>query len=275
MKKLILFLCCVLLVAGASAQGVKDFVSKNYPRSMPPRLVNDFAHVLTPEQVRSLEEKLLTYADSTTTQIAVITIPSLGDYEVSEVALQFLRQWGVGNKEKDNGIVVLAAIEDRKINIQTGYGMEGAVPDITAKSIIDHDIVPAFKEGNYYRGFDGATTSLIKAAAGEYKAPEGYSARERSSGRGGGGFPIGIIIFIIIIILFSRGGGGGRGGGYMSRRGYRGGSLGGSILGGMLGGALGGGGGFGGGGGGFGGGGGGFGGFGGGSGGGGGASGSW
>ncbi|RYZ22818.1 MAG: TPM domain-containing protein, partial [Chitinophagaceae bacterium] len=203
MKKLILFLCCVLLVAGASAQGVKDFVAKTYPRSAPPRLVNDFAKVLTPEQVRSLEEKLLTYADSTTTQIAVITVPSLGDYEISEVALQFLRQWGVGNAEKDNGIVVLAAINDRKINIQTGYGMEGSVPDITAKTIIDHDILPAFKEGNYYRGFDLATTSLFQAASGEYKAPDGYSARERGGGGGGGSrFPIGIIIFIIIIILF-------------------------------------------------------------------------
>jgi uncharacterized protein len=272
MKKLALFLC-LLLAAGLSyGQTVENFVKQKYPRTAPPRLVNDYANILTPEQERALEEKLLTYADSTTTQIALITLPTLDDLPIEEVALQFLRQWGVGNKEKDNGVVVLVSMQDHKIRIENGYGMEGALPDMVVQSIIDNDITPAFKEEQYYRGFDNATTSLIKAAAGEYKAPAGYSAREKSSGGGGGGIGIGKIILVIIVLVFLFGrGGGGRGGGYMSRRGYRGGFFPPIFFPGSLGG---GGGGFGGGGGGgFGGGG--FGGFGGGSGGGGGASGSW
>lgn len=268
MKKLLLLL---LLLASffAYSQSVSDFVSKNFPKPNPQRLVNDFARVLTPEQVQALENKLVSYDDSTSSQIAVVLIPSTQDLPVEDVALQILRQWGVGG-QKDNGVVVLASTEDRKIRIEVGYGLEGAVPDITSKNIIEHDIVPAFREGNYYRGLDAATTSIIQAAAGEYQAPAGYADRGE---RGGKGISFGkiLIAFIILwIVLGMFGGGGGRGGGFMSRRGYRG--FGGPVI---FPGSFGGGWGSGGGGGWSGGGGGGFGGFGGGSGGGGGASGSW
>jgi uncharacterized protein len=238
------------------------------PRPTPPRLVNDLADVLTPEQEQTLEHKLVTYNDSTSNQIAIVSINSLGDYPIEDVALGILRQWGVGNKQKNNGIVILIAKQDRKVWIATGYGLEGAVPDITAQSIIDNDMLPQFREGNYYRGLDAATTSIIKAAAGEYKAPEGYAER---GNRRGGGLGIGKIVLaiIIIFILLSVFGGGGGGGGFMSRRGYRG--FGGPVFfPGSFGGSSGGGGWSGGGDGG-----GGFGGFGGGSGGGGGAGGSW
>lgn len=256
------FLLCLSLTV--FAQSINRVVPA---RPNPPRLVNDFADVLTPEQEAELEKKLVAYDDSTSTQIVVVTMQSLQDFPIEDVALQILRTWGVGNKEKDNGLVLLAAIEDRKINIQTGYGMEGVVPDAIARTIIEDDIIPAFRTGNFYRGFDDATTSIFKAAAGEYKAPPGYNQRGRKSS--GGGFSriiVGIVVLIILLSMF--GGGGGRGGGFMSRRGYRG--FGGPIIfpGGFGGGGFGGGSG-----GGFGGGG--FGGFGGGSGGGGGASGSW
>ena len=262
MKKLALIIALLLSVC-AFAQ-----IDKVIPaRPNPPHLVNDLANVLTPEQEQALENKLVAYDDSTSTQIVLVTIKSLSDYPIEDVALQILRRWGVGNKEKDNGIVVLASIDDRKIRIETGYGMEGAVPDAISRNIIENDIVPNFKVENYYRGFDNATTSIMEAAAGEYKAPAGYADRGRK-GKGGislGKIIIGFVIIWIIMGLF--GGGGGRGGGFMSRRGYRGfgggpvffpGSFGGGSRGG-----------------GFGGGGGGFGGFGGGGGGGGGASGSW
>ena len=167
--------------------------------------------------------------------------------------------------------MILAAINDHKVYIATGYGREGSVPDITAKQIIDNEILPNFRANNYYRGFDLAADAIIKASHGEYKAPEGYNQRKQKGS--GGGSVLGVILFIIIIVvLASRGGGGGRGGGLMSRSGVLP-----FILGSMIGSAgRGGGWSGGGGGGGFGGGGGGgFGGFGGGSGGGGGAGGSW
>lgn len=263
--KRILLIISLLLSLCALSQGINKVVPA---RPSPPRLVNDLADVLTPLEEQALEQKLVAYDDSTSNQIAVVTMQTTGDYPIEDVALQILRTWGVGNKEKDNGIVILAAIKDRKIWISTGYGMEGAVPDITAKNIIENDILPRFREGSYYRGLDAGTTSLIKAAAGEYTAPEGYADR----GRRGGGFSLGKLILGIIILWVLLGifGGRGGGGGMMSRRGYRrwgGGPI--IIPGGWGGGGWSGGGGFGGGGGG------GFGGFGGGGGGGGGAGGNW
>ena len=236
-------------------------------------LVIDYTNTLTPDQKDRLNRKLIAYDDSTSNQIAVVIIPSLKGfpdssltYPIEDIALRILREWGVGGQEKkDNGIVVLVAKNDRQVRVETGYGLEGAIPDMIAASVIDDYIVPGFKAGDYYRGLDDGTNTLIQAAAGEYTAPEGY--RDKNDGKGIG---MGKIILILVVLFFLFGGMGknrGGGGGMMSRRGYRG-WLGPTFPGGWTGG---GGGGWSGGGGG----GGGFGGFGGGSGGGGGASGSW
>ncbi|MGX5818764.1 TPM domain-containing protein [Chitinophaga lutea] len=242
------------------------------PRPNPPRLVNDFAGVLVQSEVEALERKLVAYDDSTSTQIAIVLVNTTGNYDISEVSFKILRDWGIGSKEKNNGVLILAAIQDRRIRIETGYGMEGAVPDAVAFGIINEVIKPNFRDGHYYTGLDEAVDKIISAAAGEYKGVP----RSRKGPSGGNILGI-VIIIIILVFLLGRGGGGGRGGGRVISR--RGDSVFGGILGGMIGSSLGGGGsrGWGGGGGGWGGssGGGGFGGFGGGSGIGGGASGSW
>jgi uncharacterized protein len=264
MSKLKILLASVLLFVSFLT------VAQNIPaRPSPPRLVNDFAGVLSPQEEQQLERELVAYDDSTSNQIAIVLINTLEDYPIEEYALKLFREWGVGNKNNNNGIVILAAIKDRKIKIEVGYGLEGAIPDITAGHIIDQDIKPNFRSEDYYQGLSQAAHSLIKAAAGEYKAPANY----RKKKGGGSVLPFGFLVFIIILIaIFGGRGGRGGGGGYMSRRGS--GWLGPFILGNMLGGS--GSSGWGGGGGGWsGGGGGGFGGFGGGSSGGGGASGSW
>jgi uncharacterized protein len=236
------------------------------PPPNPPHLVNDLAHVLTADQISNLEAKLVAYDDSTSIQIVVVTVQTTGDYAIEDYALKILRDWKVGNKNTNNGLVILAAIQDHKVYIATGYGMEGSIPDITAKEIVDNEIVPSFRDNaNYYRGFDLGTDAIIKASRGEYKAPEGYAQRGRR-GVGSGGSILGLILFVVIIIVLASRGGGRGGGGLMSRSGVLPFILG-SMIGGMGRGD--------GGGGGFGGGGGGFGGFGGGSGGGGGAGGSW
>jgi uncharacterized protein len=258
----VVLLFCTLTV---SAQ------SRVLPKPNPPRLVNDAAQLLTPDQIASLEAKLVAYDDTTSNQIAVVLVKTLNGLEPNDYATELGRLWGVGGKEFNNGIVILISTgndgqEKRKVYIATGYGMEGAIPDIIAKRIVDREMIPNLQAGNYYRALDEATDALIKAAAGEYKAPEGY----RNRGEGEGGIPLGLIIFIIIMVIIfaSRGGGGRGGGGMLSRRGYRGWNSGPPIFfpGGFGGG---GGGGFGGGGGG------GFGGFGGGGFGGGGAGGDW
>jgi uncharacterized protein len=261
MKKIsqIVVLFLGLLVAGVKTHAQDVPVP---PKPNPPTRVNDFAHVMTQDQVATLERKLVAFNDSTTSDIVIVTEPTIGDASIEDFALGILRAWGVGDKKNNNGIVILADIKAHKVYIAVGYGLEGAIPDVTAKAIIDNEIVPNFRGGdrdNYYRGFDAATDALIRAAAGQYQAPEGYNQQRHGRGAGNG---IGLVIFIIIIIIiiFSRRGGGGGGSG-----------LGGFLLGTMVGRGLGGGGGWGGGGGGgFGGGG-----FGGGSGGGGGAGGGW
>ena len=141
------------------------------PKPNPARLVNDVAHVMTADQVNSLEQKLVAYDDSTSLQIVVVTVESTNDYAIDDYALKILRDWGVGNKKTNNCLVILAAIKDRKVFIATGYGMEGSVPDITARQIIENEITPAFKLGDYYTGFNNASDAIIKASQGEYKAP--------------------------------------------------------------------------------------------------------
>lgn len=251
MKRLRCFFLCVmvLLTGRLAAQQIQ-------PKPDPPRLVNDFAGVMVQSEVDALEHKLVAYSDSTSNQVLVVTVNTVGDYDISDVALKYLRDWGVGVKGRDNGLVILVAKDDHKVWIATGYGLEGAIPDVIAHRIIEAAMLPNFKEGHYYAGLDAAADLIFKAAAGEYKGIP------RKSGGGGISPIIIIIIVIIVIILFSRGSGGG---GTYSRRGYGGWWI-----------PMGGGGWSSGGGGGFGGGGGGgFGGFGGGSGGGGGAGGSW
>ncbi|MGZ8538235.1 MAG: TPM domain-containing protein [Flavisolibacter sp.] len=246
-------------------------------RPNPPRLVNDYAEILTPEQEATLERKLIAYDDSTSNQIVIVTMPDLKGLEASDFATELGEKWGVGGSANfDNGIVILVSMgndnEKRKAFVAIGRGLEGAIPDMSAGYIFDELLVPNLREGDYYRAFNLATDALMKAASGEYEAPEGYA--NRGKGSGSGGFKkilVGIIVLIVIMSMMG-GGGGKKGGGYMSRRGSS--WLGPMILGSMLG--RGSSGGFGGGSGGFGGGGGGgFGGFGGGGFGGGGAGGNW
>ncbi|ALI99093.1 TPM domain-containing protein [Rufibacter tibetensis] len=238
------------------------------PRPSPPRLVNDLANILSPEEEQALEQKLVNYGDSTSTQIAVVNITSIGGYDISDYAFRLAEQWGIGQKGKNNGILILTAVNERRVFIATGYGMEGVVPDAIAKRITEYTIKPEYQQGRYYAGLDKGTSFIIDVASGEYKA----DPRQRQ-GEGKGGIPFLWIIIGVLILIFiiSRRGGGGRGG----RGGMR--TLGGPFFPPVIFGDFSGGRGmFGGGGGGFGGGGGGgFGGFGGGSFGGGGAGSSW
>ena len=261
---------CLMIFSICTLQG--QVVPHNLlpPKPNPAKLVNDFADLLTPDEERQLEQKLVAYDDSTSNQVVIVTVKTMRGYEADQYATEIGHFWGVGGQAKyDNGVVILVSdgTEEsgkRRFFIATGYGLEGALPAITTNAIAEEFLVPNLKSNNYFDAFNETTTAIIKAAAGEYKPPDNY--RKRKSGRGGGvaGFIVLIVIIIIIIGANNRGGGGG----FMSRRGYRGfppvifpGGWGGS------------GGGFGGGGGG--GGGGGFGGFGGGGFGGGGSGGSW
>ena len=254
MKKLITLLLFVCFAQLSFAQNI-------LPRPNPPKLVNDVAGVLSPEQREILEQKLVALDDSSSNQIAIVLIPTLDGSPIEEYANKLFREWGIGHKGTNNGVLIIAAINDRKVRIEVGYGLEGAIPDVTASDIYNNLIVPAFRDQNYYRGLDDATTALSKAAVGEYKIKKEKKGKSK-------GKPLFTFLAMLIFILLVVAGGGRGGGGSMSRRGYSDVATG-MLLGSLLGGGRSSGGGFGDSGGG------GFGGFGGGSSGGGGAGGGW
>jgi len=256
MKRSFLFLSLIFSVC---VYAQTDVVPKK--PSLAEGLVLDQTRTLTPEQLVTLREKLLAYDKSTSNQIAIVLIPALKGNSIDDVALKIGRDWGVGQANNDNGVVILIAKDDRKMRIEVGTGLEGAVTDYVSSSIIQNTLRPNFKEDNYYRGLTEAVDEIIKAAEGRYTAPEGYGKKK--------GIKTWQMILAVLIIWMIIGaiGRGGKGGGLVSRRGYRnwGGPIwwGGGLGGGSSGGGW------------SGGGGGGFGGFGGGSFGGGGSSGSW
>jgi uncharacterized protein len=248
------FIVLLLLMPLLAIAQVEDVLPS---KPNPPKIVNDLTgSFLTKTEVDNLENKLKYYNDTTSNQIAIVIIKSLEGYNEMDYAIALGRKWGVGTKDFNNGVVILVSDKDRAVAIATGYGIEGALTDLTSQSIIDNDIIPNFKEGRKYEALDLATDDIIKALAGKYKAPKGYKSRSGGGSDGMGGFKTMMILmvigFVVLSAIFGKGGGGG--GTYVSSGGF---------------------GGWGGGGGGSSSGGGGFGGFGGGSFGGGGASGRW
>lgn len=259
MKKLFSILLPLFCVFFLHAQNMEQII-KTPPN--PPKLVNDYANILTPDQAAALEKKLYQFDDTTSSQVVLVIVKSLEGNDVADAAIELGRSWKVGDKKNNNGVVLLISEKDHKLNISPGYGLEKALPDLVCQQIIQTLIVPNFKGNDYYGGIDHGTDAIIQAIKGEYKAPAGYNKR---SLKGVSLFKILFLIILAIVVLSSLGGGGGRGGSFMSRRGFGpiffgGGGFGGGGWGGGGGGSSGGGG---------------FGGFGGGSFGGGGSSGSW
>jgi uncharacterized protein len=172
----------------------------NFPPK-PSSLVVDYTNTLTREQAGQLEEKLIAFQNSTSNQIAVVIMKTIGDNDVSEYAAKLGEYWGVGQKEKNNGIVILLAMDVRHVGIQIGRGLEGAATDGLTGEIIRKEMVPYFKQGNYYQGIDNAVTALMKITSGEFKADQ-YMQGSGNANRNPPYFLL-IIFFLIIIIAFS------------------------------------------------------------------------
>jgi len=177
----------ILLLLISSVLVAQDFP----PMANPPKLVNDYASILSEAQRNSLEQKLVAFDDSTSTQIAIVIINSTNGYSISNYAVELGEKWGVGRDGKDNGVMMVVAIQDRDIFIATGYGLEGALPDALVKRIIENDIKPAFKQESYFEGLDLASTNLLLLSRGEYK---GEKRKPKS-------FPWIILLVILFFVL--------------------------------------------------------------------------
>ena len=180
-------------------------------RPVPQMLVNDFAGLLTGDEVNILERKLVAFNDSTSTQITIVIIPSLMGYDKSDYAQRLAEKWGIGQKGLNNGVLILVkpkrADSNGEVFIAPGYGLEGVIPDITCGEIVDYEILPAFRNGDYFGGLSNATTTLMSLARGEFSAAEYGRSGKRNKGNGGTGIFF-IIAIIIIIAIISRKSGG-------------------------------------------------------------------
>jgi len=167
-------------------------------RPQPPKIVNDFANILSDAEEQQLEQKLVRFDRETSSQIAVVTLNDLRGYAIDDYAFRLGEKWGIGMAEKDNGILMLISPEKRKVTIATGYGLEGAVPDATAQQIIDNELAPNFKNNDYYKGIVQATSVLFDLTRGEYSA-EQYQEKTGGGKKSNAPYPIGIVFLLIII----------------------------------------------------------------------------
>ncbi len=218
-----------------------------YRESLAPQgNVSDWAGVFTLEQKAALEERIVGLRQTNGAQLAVVALPSLHGGEIDDFATKLFEQWGIGEKGKDNGVLLLAAIEDRKMRIEVGYGLEGVLNDAKSGRIQDEYILPRFKEGDYAQGLIDGADVLLQVMGGE-DLPEAAPA--------GKGNTLGGVLFLVIFAVFfvaivraairgNKGGGGttGGSGGRLSSGWSQGGSSGGGGFGGFGGGRSGGGG---------------------------------
>jgi uncharacterized protein len=173
----------------------------------PAKYFNDYANVVAVNTADQLNEALANFERESSSQIVVAVFPKMqSDSSIEDYTVRVARAWKVGQQDVNNGVVLFVFIQDRKMYIQVGYGLEGKLPDALCKRIIEDEIKPHFKNGNYTAGLTAGVQSLVEAARGEYKG----TGRTVAEGRGArGSLPplavLFIIIFIVIMVLFTRG----------------------------------------------------------------------
>lgn len=204
------FLILFLIGLWSWAQTPEEVVHPDYkPKN---QLVHDFGGLFNPQEKNQLENRLVAYDDSTSVQIAVVTFKQLDGYPITLLANEIGERWGVGQKEKHNGIVILVSDKDRKVELRTAYGIQAKMPPTISKLIIDREMIPSFKEGDYYGGIDNAVSAIQQQLAGQYEAmPEEEEADWLFFVILGG-------IIIMFIIIAAKGGDGK--GGNRGRRGF-------------------------------------------------------
>jgi uncharacterized protein len=198
MNKLIAFILAVF--------GFLQVQSKEIPNQFnPPRLLNDYAHVIGEGDAVQIENKLKAYFDSTSTQIAVVIENSLEGDDLFDYSQRLAQTWGIGEKGRNNGILIYLAVDDRKVRIHAGYGMEATITDALSKRIINQIFKPYFKASQYAEGIDAGTTAIMQAASGEF-----VNDLEGATGKGLSIFQLFLIFGVIFIffVLSNKGGGG-------------------------------------------------------------------
>ena len=191
-KKIFFLSLIIFLFAGiASALPVPNYKGR----------VNDFAGMLKSDQIAQLEKKIEQYEASTSNQVAILTVPSLEGDDLEGFSIRVVESWKVGQKGKDNGVLILVVLKDRKMRIEVGRGLEGSLTDLVSGRIVDGIMKPAFKEEAYYKGLDGAISAIQLAIKGEFKADA--LKKDASSEEAGieGYFIAYVLIFAVAAII--------------------------------------------------------------------------
>lgn len=202
MKNLLLILFLSVFTLSVFAQDIPE-------RPNPPRLVNDLAEVLTDQEEQQLESELVQFDQSTSTQITIVTVPSLNGYEKSDFTFQLGEKWGVGRKDKNNGIVIVfkpkTGNERGEVFVAIGYGLEGIIPDAIAnRTVVNNEMIPRFKQDDIFGGLYSGTKVLMSLAAQEFTAQD-YEQKAGEKKSEGGALFIVILVVIILVSLFKGG----------------------------------------------------------------------
>ena len=197
-------LVALALLAGGTATWADEVMP-----AKPEHYFNDYAHVASASTASSLDGELENFERQTSNQIVVAVYPKLQtDDSLDNYCYRIFQAWGVGQKKNNNGAVLFVFAQDHKTRIQTGYGLEGALPDVTCQQILDNEIKPHFRQGDYDGGFTAAVHAMMAATKGEYKG-NGHtvgdsSVNSGSNVNGGSWLPVIFIILWLLLIIFSR-----------------------------------------------------------------------
>jgi uncharacterized protein len=192
-------LACVLQLLA-----VRAFAETLPPK--PQKYFNDFAGVVSPAAAGALDEKLRQFERDTSNQIVAAVFRKMEtESSIEDFTQRIYDSWKIGQEKEDNGAVLFVFIEDRKMRIHTGYGLEGALPDLTCKRIIDGELKPAFRAGNYEQGLTAGIDAMIAATRGEYQGT-GRVAGDRRKNQGSGNWlPLLFPLFLFFAFAFSSG----------------------------------------------------------------------
>ncbi len=197
MKPIALFVATIAALVASTAYAVEVIPPK------PDRYFNDYAGIVSKESAHRFNEQLAQFERETSNQVVVAVFPKMqSDSSIDDYTQRVAQSWGVGQKDKRNGAVLFVFVEDRKMFIQVGYGLEGALPDITAFDITEYHIKPHFRNGDYEGGLATGIDLICKAIRGEYKG-SGKTVAERRGNASAPGFLF-FIIFVIVLIVISR-----------------------------------------------------------------------
>lgn len=158
----------------------------------PPRLVNDLTGTLSTTEAKWLEDKLVDFDKASSNQVSIVIVRTTGNYDIAAYATTLGRRRGIGRQGKNNGVLIVMATESHDINISPGYGLEGVLPDVLCKQIIEHEMLPSFRQGYFYDGLDKATTVIIAVTKGAFTADGPYASKNS-------GMPRWLIITLLIV----------------------------------------------------------------------------